>query len=702
MVMSEPTGPRIRSTASSSVRPSTLSPSTAVMRSPGCTPARSAGRAVDRRDDLHAAVLLRDLDAEAAELALGLDPHVVEVVGRQVARMRVELGQHAVDRRLDQLLVVDLLDVVSCGCARRCRRTGRAARRPSCSASASCATSGPANCVRHHEPQRPRRRSAANPDLLHGRPFPDPSAQREPRSRIDRAPSRALTSIYRVSAAAAAPSPGRPGRSRSRQRPARCPPMQARAAPPRAAPRPPRRTPAPAPPARTACSARVRGWRPCRTRGTARGSAASAARGSAHQRPGRGGDHHARAAPCPAASGSSEPAQHRALHRRAGAPRGPRARGRGPPPRPPSRPGRRRRRSASRSRPSAARSPPGPRCRRGAARSRSAAAAASWARADCAEASPSRSVRSASACTASSRATSPGGPRAPRPRPGARAATSARIIRRPRRAERPRGVQEQHRLGRGADRLEHPQEPRDPLAVGVELGPERAAGLRGAAQRVAQEAQALLVGAHRLGERGDAVRGAARRLGPRQESLRLLHPPRGPGRGLGGGLRAGAGSARSASAARSASRPLIGRSATARSSRAAAAGPSAPAASARGRPGARRAASRPRGPPTRMTGTGLVVCAVCGSPVTGSTIVSQLPWSAVTTIAPPTSSSAATTAPSPRSTASQAVIAAARIAGVAHHVGVGEVDDDQVVAPPRSPRRAASVTSAADISGCRS
>ena len=42
-VMSEPTGPRIRSTASFRVRPWTLSPSTWVMKSPGWTPARSAG-----------------------------------------------------------------------------------------------------------------------------------------------------------------------------------------------------------------------------------------------------------------------------------------------------------------------------------------------------------------------------------------------------------------------------------------------------------------------------------------------------------------------------------------------------------------------------------------------------------------------------------------------------------------------------------
>ncbi len=43
MVMSEPTGPRIMSTASLRVRPITLSPLTWTMRSPGWTPARSAG-----------------------------------------------------------------------------------------------------------------------------------------------------------------------------------------------------------------------------------------------------------------------------------------------------------------------------------------------------------------------------------------------------------------------------------------------------------------------------------------------------------------------------------------------------------------------------------------------------------------------------------------------------------------------------------
>ena len=80
-----------------------------------------------------------------------------------------------------------------------------------------------------------------------------------------------------------------------------------------------------------------------------------------------------------------------------------------------------------------------------------------------------------------------------------------------------------------------------------------------------------------------------------------------------------------------------------------------------------RSASRPlrsrapAGPPTSATGTRLVVCAVCGPPVTGSIIVSQLPWSAVMIIAPPAASSAARTRPRSRSISSQAAIAAGRL-----------------------------------------
>ena len=69
-------------------------------------------RVVDRRDDLDQPVFLRDLDAQTAELALGLHLHVAEALGVHVARMGIERGQHAVDRRLDQFAFVGLLDII--------------------------------------------------------------------------------------------------------------------------------------------------------------------------------------------------------------------------------------------------------------------------------------------------------------------------------------------------------------------------------------------------------------------------------------------------------------------------------------------------------------------------------------------------------------------------------------------------------------
>ena len=112
MTISEPTGPRIMSTASSRVRPSVLSPSTWVMKSPDCMPASSAGVPVDGGDDLDEALLLGDLDPEAPELAARLGAHVLEILLRQVGGVRVERDQHPVDGRLDQLGLVHLLDVL--------------------------------------------------------------------------------------------------------------------------------------------------------------------------------------------------------------------------------------------------------------------------------------------------------------------------------------------------------------------------------------------------------------------------------------------------------------------------------------------------------------------------------------------------------------------------------------------------------------
>ena len=69
-------------------------------------------RVVDRRNHLDDAVLHRHLDAEPAELALGLHLHVAEVLRVEVGGVRIERRQHAVDGRVDQHAVVGLLDVV--------------------------------------------------------------------------------------------------------------------------------------------------------------------------------------------------------------------------------------------------------------------------------------------------------------------------------------------------------------------------------------------------------------------------------------------------------------------------------------------------------------------------------------------------------------------------------------------------------------
>ena len=69
------------------------------------------GRVIDRGDDLDDALVLIDLDPEAAEFALGLDLHVLERFGVHVGAVRIETGQHAVDRVLDQVLVIDRIDV---------------------------------------------------------------------------------------------------------------------------------------------------------------------------------------------------------------------------------------------------------------------------------------------------------------------------------------------------------------------------------------------------------------------------------------------------------------------------------------------------------------------------------------------------------------------------------------------------------------
>ena len=69
-------------------------------------------RVVDGRYHLHDAIFHRDLNSETAEFAARLHLHVPECLGRHVARMRIERGQHAVDGIFDQLGVIRRLDVI--------------------------------------------------------------------------------------------------------------------------------------------------------------------------------------------------------------------------------------------------------------------------------------------------------------------------------------------------------------------------------------------------------------------------------------------------------------------------------------------------------------------------------------------------------------------------------------------------------------
>ena len=58
-------------------------------------------RVVDRAHDLDEAVLHHDLEPEAAEfLALHAGLEILQRLGVEIGRMRIERGEHAVDRRL--------------------------------------------------------------------------------------------------------------------------------------------------------------------------------------------------------------------------------------------------------------------------------------------------------------------------------------------------------------------------------------------------------------------------------------------------------------------------------------------------------------------------------------------------------------------------------------------------------------------------
>ena len=105
-------GPFILFTACSRVSPCTASSSIWVIRSPDRMPAFAAGVS-----SIGATTLTRPSSIVTSMPSPPNSPWVVSCMSRQallvhVARMRIERGDHAVDRRLDQLGVVGLFDVV--------------------------------------------------------------------------------------------------------------------------------------------------------------------------------------------------------------------------------------------------------------------------------------------------------------------------------------------------------------------------------------------------------------------------------------------------------------------------------------------------------------------------------------------------------------------------------------------------------------
>ena len=71
----------------------------------------AGGGVVDRRDHFDEAVFHGHFQTQAAELAAGGGLQVLELVRGQVGGVRVQLHQHAADRRLDQLFLVHVLHI---------------------------------------------------------------------------------------------------------------------------------------------------------------------------------------------------------------------------------------------------------------------------------------------------------------------------------------------------------------------------------------------------------------------------------------------------------------------------------------------------------------------------------------------------------------------------------------------------------------
>src|SRR3546814_10296676 len=70
-------------------------------------------RALRRGDDLDRAILHRHRQSKPPISAIRLRPKIFEIPRIEKARMRIKAGQHAIDRTLDQRLIIDLVDIVA-------------------------------------------------------------------------------------------------------------------------------------------------------------------------------------------------------------------------------------------------------------------------------------------------------------------------------------------------------------------------------------------------------------------------------------------------------------------------------------------------------------------------------------------------------------------------------------------------------------
>ena len=80
---------------------------------PGLEPGTVGGRILDGRHHGHLAVLHRDLDADAGELAGGGLLHLLVLFGRHEGGVRIKALQHALERTVQQFALVHVLHIIA-------------------------------------------------------------------------------------------------------------------------------------------------------------------------------------------------------------------------------------------------------------------------------------------------------------------------------------------------------------------------------------------------------------------------------------------------------------------------------------------------------------------------------------------------------------------------------------------------------------